>query len=132
MLNRRLFVGAAASAAGMMSTAKATPLAAIPSNAAPRFAQAWSQELFRKLQGDLVSLKDASGQRFEAKLASVADCGSTTQVEQFAVGFVPLETQSLPEGLYQLAHRQAGRCRLYLSSSDQSCTALFSLLRGAV
>ena len=127
MLNRRLFIGAAVNTAGLMATAQAATLSVLPANTLPHLTQPWSQQLFAQLQGDTVFLKDAAGKVFEAWLMSVKDMGSTAELEQFAVSFAP--SQSLPEGLYQLSHRTAGRCALYLSASDKSCTALFSLLR---
>lgn len=124
MLNRRLFI---TGTVGLVTTTPAATLAAPP--IMPRFTQSWNQPLFRQLQGDTVLLKDHLGQVFETRLRTVEDMGSTTELEQFAVSFTSFEP--LLEGLYQLSHRTAGCCELYLSTSPQSCTALFSLLRSA-
>ncbi|MEZ5594487.1 MAG: hypothetical protein R3F53_28905 [Gammaproteobacteria bacterium] len=133
MLNRRLFVAATASAAGMLTAAKSmaftvmTPSMVTSADTPHNQAQPWGQQHFRQLQGDRVFLQDAAGKRFEAQLSAVTDMGSNAEVEQFAVDFST--AQPLPEGLYRLSHRTAGRCQLYLSAADQSCCALFSLLR---
>ena len=127
MLNRRLFVSTVAGTAAVMTTSKAATL--FPEKPVAKFSQPWNQPLFKQLQGDYVFLQDAQGQVFEARLANVSDMGSNAEIEQFAVGFAPSDSASLPEGLYQLSHRTAGCCELYLSASEHSCTALFSLLR---
>ena len=129
MLNRRLFVSTVASTTAVMTTSKAATLSVFPEKPVATFAQPWDLALFKQLQGDYVFLQDAQGQVFEAQLTTVSDMGSNAEIEQFAVGFAPSDSASLPEGLYQISHRSAGRCELYLSASEQSCTALFSLLR---
>ena len=132
MLNRRVFVKAVTAAAStmVMFKAKANTLASLktPDLISERPFQAdWNQQLFEQLQGDRVFLHDATGQRFEAQLEAVTDLGSRAKHEQFAVRFLTFE--SLPEGVYQLSHRSAGSCQLFLNAGDRCCTALFSLLR---
>ena len=131
-MNRRDFVSAAAGAAAGVINPYAFATTLGPSASTPgstRLDQALRYGIFAKLQGETVRLRTSEGETINARLSAVQDLGSNATVEQFSVHFDPLHATSLQDGIYQLEHRRAGSCQLYLSADRATLTATFALLR---
>lgn len=80
---------------------------------------------FETLKDKTFQVFTEGGEQLHLQLEQVDEHGQSKQLEQFSLIFRGPQSQSLPQGTYQIQHRQLGRFSLFLVPTGEPTTNMY-------